>query len=88
MTSQTFFFVFIPFLCFILLGTSLLYANSGTTNLEGLYVINSTSDLSKDEFLDFISLASIFFFIFVIISTNHIVYVLFLIAFFLGWLPL
>ena len=35
--------------CFILLGTSLLYANSGTTNLEGLYVINSISDLSKDE---------------------------------------
>jgi len=35
--------------CFILLGTSLLYANSGTTNLEGLYVINSISDISKDE---------------------------------------
>lgn len=32
--------------CFILLGTSLLYANSGTTNLEGIYVITSLSDLS------------------------------------------
>jgi len=31
--------------CFILLGTSLLYANSGTTNLESLYVITSISDM-------------------------------------------
>jgi NADH-ubiquinone oxidoreductase chain 2 len=31
--------------CFILLGTALLYANSGTTNLDGLYVITSLSDL-------------------------------------------
>ena len=31
--------------CFILLGTALLYANSGTTNLDGLYIINSISDL-------------------------------------------
>ncbi len=30
--------------CFILLGTGLLYANSGTTSLDGLYVINSISD--------------------------------------------
>lgn len=30
--------------CFILLGTSLLYANSGTTNLDGLYIITSISD--------------------------------------------
>jgi NADH-ubiquinone oxidoreductase chain 2 len=30
--------------CFILLGTSLLYVNSGTTNLDGLYVITSISD--------------------------------------------
>lgn len=30
--------------CFILLGTSLLYANSGTTNMDGLYVITSISD--------------------------------------------
>lgn len=27
--------------CFILLGTSLLYANSGTTSLEGFYIINN-----------------------------------------------
>ena len=33
--------------CFILLGTSLLYANSGTTNLDGLYVITSLSDISS-----------------------------------------
>lgn len=32
---------------FILLGTSLLYANSGTTNLDSLYVITSISDLTK-----------------------------------------
>jgi NADH-ubiquinone oxidoreductase chain 2 len=31
--------------CFILLGTSLLYSNSGTTNLDGLYVITSLSDI-------------------------------------------
>ena len=34
--------------CFILLGTSLLYANSGTSNLDGIYVITSLSDLSND----------------------------------------
>jgi NADH-ubiquinone oxidoreductase chain 2 len=31
--------------CFILLGTSLLYANSGVTNIESLYIINSIGDL-------------------------------------------
>jgi NADH-ubiquinone oxidoreductase chain 2 len=35
--------------CFILLGTSLLYANSGTTNLDGIYVITSISDLESDN---------------------------------------
>ena len=35
--------------CFILLGTSLLYANSGTTNLVGLYVITSLSDMFNDN---------------------------------------
>jgi NADH-ubiquinone oxidoreductase chain 2 len=34
--------------CFILLGTSLLYANSGTTNLEGVYLISSINDLKGD----------------------------------------
>jgi len=34
--------------CFILLGTGLLYANSGTTNLDGMYVITSLSDLTND----------------------------------------
>jgi NADH-ubiquinone oxidoreductase chain 2 len=31
--------------CFILLGSALLYANSGTTNLDNLYVISSISDM-------------------------------------------
>jgi NADH-ubiquinone oxidoreductase chain 2 len=34
--------------CFILLGTSLLYANSGTTSLDGLYVITSLSDMASN----------------------------------------
>lgn len=33
--------------CFILLATSLLYANSGTTNLDGLYVISNLSDSNQ-----------------------------------------
>jgi NADH-ubiquinone oxidoreductase chain 2 len=35
--------------CFILLGTSLLYANSGTTNLDGVYVITSLSDIGSNN---------------------------------------
>ena len=35
--------------CFILLGTGLLYANSGTTNLDGIYVITSLSDIANDN---------------------------------------
>lgn len=35
--------------CFILLGTSLLYANSGSTSLDGYYVITSLSDLAKNN---------------------------------------
>jgi NADH-ubiquinone oxidoreductase chain 2 len=33
--------------CFILLGTGLLYANSGTSNLDALYIINSISDINN-----------------------------------------
>jgi len=33
--------------CFILLSTSLLYANSGTTNLDSLYIITSISNVSE-----------------------------------------
>lgn len=33
--------------CFILLGTSLLYANSGTTNLDGYYVITGLSSIAE-----------------------------------------
>jgi len=34
--------------CFILLGTSLLYSNSGLTNLDGLYVLTSLSDIANN----------------------------------------
>jgi NADH-ubiquinone oxidoreductase chain 2 len=37
---------------FILLGTSLVYANSGTTNLDSLYVITSISDLTCSNNLE------------------------------------
>ena len=33
--------------CFILLGTSLLYANSGTTSMDSLYVINNIGDINS-----------------------------------------
>lgn len=33
--------------CFILLGTSLLYINSGTTSLEGLYIMNNINDINS-----------------------------------------
>ena len=32
--------------CFILLGSSLLYSNTGTTSLDGLYIISSISDIN------------------------------------------
>jgi NADH-ubiquinone oxidoreductase chain 2 len=35
--------------CFILLGTGLLYANSGTTNIDGIYVITSLSDITNNN---------------------------------------
>ena len=35
--------------CFILLGTSLLYSNSGLTNLDSLYVITSLSDITNND---------------------------------------
>lgn len=35
--------------CFILLSTSLLYANSGTTNLDSLYIITSISSVTNDN---------------------------------------
>jgi NADH-ubiquinone oxidoreductase chain 2 len=35
--------------CFILLSTSLLYANSGITNLDSLYIITSISSVSQDN---------------------------------------
>jgi len=37
--------------CFILLGTSLLYSNSGLTNLDGLYIITSLSDITYNNTL-------------------------------------
>ncbi len=35
--------------CFILLGTGLIYANSGSTSLDGLYIITSISDVSSTD---------------------------------------
>nr|YP_010259429.1 NADH dehydrogenase subunit 2 [Stachybotrys chartarum]UIX25689.1 NADH dehydrogenase subunit 2 [Stachybotrys chartarum]UIX25707.1 NADH dehydrogenase subunit 2 [Stachybotrys chartarum]UIX25725.1 NADH dehydrogenase subunit 2 [Stachybotrys chartarum] len=35
--------------CFILLGTGLLYANSGTTSLDSLYIITSISDINVTD---------------------------------------
>ena len=37
--------------CFILLGTGLIYANSGSTSLDGLYIITSISDVSSTRFM-------------------------------------
>ena len=34
--------------CFILLGTSLLYANYGTTSLDGYYILNNISNFAND----------------------------------------
>ena len=36
--------------CFILLGSALLYANSGTTSLDNIYIITSISEVSNDVF--------------------------------------
>lgn len=33
--------------CFILLGTSLLYTNSGSTNLDGLYIVTTISNIAE-----------------------------------------
>jgi NADH-ubiquinone oxidoreductase chain 2 len=38
--------------CFILLGSGLLYANSGNTNLEGIYVITSLSDVDHVNIME------------------------------------
>jgi NADH-ubiquinone oxidoreductase chain 2 len=35
--------------CFILLSTSLLYANAGTTNLDSLYIITSISNADDNN---------------------------------------
>lgn len=35
--------------CFILLGTSLLYGNSGTSYLDGIYIITNISDIGNDS---------------------------------------
>jgi NADH-ubiquinone oxidoreductase chain 2 len=37
--------------CFILLGTALLYANSGITNLDNIYVITNLSDIANNSIL-------------------------------------
>ena len=40
--------------CFILLGTSLLYSNSGLTNLDGLYIITSLSDIASNDGISYL----------------------------------
>jgi NADH-ubiquinone oxidoreductase chain 2 len=35
--------------CFILLGSALLYSNSGSTDLDGIYIITSISDVGNDN---------------------------------------
>lgn len=35
--------------CFILFSTSLLYANSGTTNVDGIYLLTSLCDTTQDK---------------------------------------
>nr|YP_009867915.1 NADH dehydrogenase subunit 2 [Orbiocrella petchii]QKG05114.1 NADH dehydrogenase subunit 2 [Orbiocrella petchii] len=35
--------------CFILLGTALIYSNSGSTSLDGLYIITSISDVNSAD---------------------------------------
>jgi NADH-ubiquinone oxidoreductase chain 2 len=35
--------------CFILLGTGLIYANSGSTSLDSLYIITSISDINYTD---------------------------------------
>jgi NADH-ubiquinone oxidoreductase chain 2 len=40
--------------CFILLGTSLLYSNSGITNLDGLYIITSLSDVAFNDNISYL----------------------------------
>lgn len=42
--------------CFIVLGTSLLYANSGTTSLEGYYIITSLSNIANEFFTNVLDL--------------------------------
>lgn len=37
--------------CFILLGSSLLYANSGTTSLDNIYVITSLSEIQSTQII-------------------------------------
>jgi len=37
--------------CFILLGTALLYANSGTTSIDGFYIITSIADIDNTKIL-------------------------------------
>jgi len=50
--------------CFILLGTGLLYANSGSTSLDGLYIITSLSDVNSTDLWytpNYINLALVIF---------------------------
>lgn len=41
--------------CFILLGTGLLYAISGTTSLDAIYILTSLSNITQDDNILFLS---------------------------------
>jgi NADH-ubiquinone oxidoreductase chain 2 len=45
--------------CFILLGLSLLYTNSGITSLEGYYILTNISNVLKDSYKDIINFSLI-----------------------------
>ena len=60
--------------CFILLGTSLLYTNSGSTSLDGIYVITSISDLVNEGNMDIASIYTPYYinFAFLILSIGFL----------------
>lgn len=40
--------------CFILLGTSLLYSNSGLTSLDGLYIVTTIGDIANNDYISYL----------------------------------
>jgi NADH-ubiquinone oxidoreductase chain 2 len=58
--------------CLILLGTSLLYTNSGSSNLDGIYVITSLSELANQDSLAFYYTPYYINFAFLILSVGFL----------------